>query len=96
MVQRAASGLAMASPAMNQAMGHGAALGLAFLSSFGAGSGMLGLPFMRRGEFSPPTSQSRDMVHPMTAVCLQWSSGWGVVTAAVVVVFLVWIGAGLH
>jgi len=48
MARVASAGLAMASPALNQRMGAGVALEMALLSSFGAGSGMFGLPALQR------------------------------------------------
>ena len=75
----AMTGLAVASPALNQTMGHGAALGLAALSSFGAGSGLFGLPNMQRGMVSVVSSPT---------VYVEWSPAWGVATAAVIAAFL--------
>ncbi len=82
-----ATGLAVAAPAMNQTMGHGAALTLAVASSFGAGSGMLGLPNLQLGigpRGSSPTTY------------LKWSAAWGVVAATVIALFLTFICPGLH
>lgn len=82
-----ATGFAVASPAMNRAMGHGSALALAALSSFGAGSGMFGLPHMggevRGKRVSAPAY-------------LTWSAAWGLVAATVIMAFLIFIGPGLH
>ena len=82
-----AIGLAVASPALNQTMGHGAALGLAAASSFGAGSGMFGLPYMQRGR--APTQSSPSLY-------LKWSSAWGIVAAVVIAAFFFFIGPGLR
>ena len=80
------TGLAVAAPAMYRTMGHGAVIGLAVASSFGAGSGMFGLPNMQRGMASRGFSP---------AVYLKWSAAWGVVAATVIVLFLFCIGPGL-
>jgi hypothetical protein len=72
--------------ALNRTMGHGAAIGLAAASSFGAGFGLLRLPDMQRSmtvKGSPPT------------VYLNWGAAWGVTAALVVVIFLFFIGPGL-
>ncbi len=81
------TGLAVASPAMNQALGRGSALALAALSSFGAGSGIFGLPTIQ-GESVPRGISS--------AVYLTWSAAWGLVAATVIMAFLIFIGPGLR
>ncbi len=81
------TGLAVAAPAMNRAMGHGSALALAALSSFGAGSGMFGLPNLQSTLVA--TGAPR-------AVYLTWSAAWCLVTTAVVLAFLIFIGPGLR
>ncbi len=80
-------GLAVASPAMNQTMRHGAALGLAAVSSFGAGSGMFGIPEMQRAMVLRTSSPT---------VYVNWNATWGVVAAVLIVGFLVFIGPGLR
>ena len=82
-----ATGLAVAAPAMNQAMGRGSALALAALSSFGAGLGMFGLPNTQTELVSRGVSP---------AVYLTWSAGWGLVLATVIMAFLIFIGPGLR
>jgi hypothetical protein len=67
-------------------MGQWAALEMAALSSFGAGSGMFGLPAMQR---ELPSSSS------LRAVYIKWNGVWGVATATVIAVFLFFIGPGL-
>lgn len=81
------TGLAVAAPAMNQAMGRGSALALAALSSLGAGAGMFGLPNMQ-GELV-----SRE-VSP--AFYLTWSAAWSLVALIVTMAFLIFIGPGLR
>jgi hypothetical protein len=84
----AAAGLfACCTGALNQTMGHGAAIGLAAASSFGGGLGLLRLPDMHRGMASNGSSP---------AVYLNWSAAWGVAVAVVIVVFLFYIGPGLR
>ncbi len=73
--------------ALNQITGHPAAIALAVASSFGAGSGMLGLPDMQRGMASRRSSP---------AVYVGWSAAWGVLAATVLVFFLFFIGPGLQ
>jgi hypothetical protein len=73
--------------ALNHTMGHATAIGLAAASSFGGSLGLLRLPDMQRGMPS---------IGPSPAVCLHWSSAWGVAAALVIVVFLVFIGPGLE
>lgn len=78
------SGLAVASPGLNRTVGL---LGLALASSFGAGSGMFGLPPMSRYtslRISPP------------AQYVQWNAAWGAVAGMVVLLFLFCIGPGLR
>ena len=82
-----ATGLAVAAPAMNQAMGRGSVLLLAALSSFGAASGMFGLPNMQSTLVAPPVSP---------AVFLTWSTRWGLVAATTVLAFVRFIGPGLR
>ncbi len=72
---------------MDQTMGHGATIGLAIASSFGAGSGLFSLPNTPRGMASPCGSP---------AVYLQWNAAWGVLAATVIVLFLSFIGPGLR
>jgi hypothetical protein len=72
--------------ALNQTMPHGAAIGLAAASSFGAGLGMLRLPAIQRRMALRP---------PAAGVYFNWSIGWGVAAAVVVVIFLFFIGPGL-
>lgn len=73
--------------ALNQTMGHGAAIGLAAASSFGGGLGLLRPPDMQRGMASKG---------PSPTVYLHWSAAWGVAAAVVIVVFLFFIGPGLE
>jgi len=87
MEHRTAVGLAVASPALNHTMGQWAALEMAALSSLGAGSGMFALPEMQRGMESRGLSP---------AVYLNWSTAWGVATAAVIALFFFFIAPGLH
>jgi hypothetical protein len=72
--------------ALNQTMPHGAAIGLAAASSFGAGLGMLRLPAIQR---------RMALQAPAAGVYLNWSIGWGVAAAVVVMIFLSFIGPGL-
>jgi hypothetical protein len=67
-------------------MPHGAAIVLAAASSFGAGLGMLRLPAIQR---------RMALQAPAAGVYLNWSIGWGVAAAVVVVIFLFFIGPGL-
>jgi hypothetical protein len=82
-----ATGLAVAAPAMSQAMGRGSALALAALSSFGAGSGMFGLPNMQGKLVSREISP---------AVYLARSAAWGLAAATAIIAFLIFIGPGLR
>lgn len=77
--------------ALNEWRGHGAAFGWAVASSFGAGSGMLFLPGMQRGMESTGTSTGSS-----PAIYLEWGVAWGALTAAVIVVFLFYLGPGLR
>ena len=81
-----AGAFACCAGALNQTMGHGAAIGLAAASSFGAGLGMLWLPDMQRGMALSALAPS---------VYLRWSAAWAVAAAVVVVAFLFFIGPGL-
>lgn len=72
--------------ALNQTMGHGAAIGMAAASSFGGGFGLLWLPYMQRGMASKG---------PSPTVYINWNATWGVAAAVVIVVFLLFIGPGL-
>jgi hypothetical protein len=81
-----ASAFACCSGALNRTMGHGAAIGLAAASSFGAGLGMLWLPDL-------PSEKGLDILSP--TVYLEWSAAWGAAAALVVVAFLFFIGPGL-
>ena len=81
------TGLATSAPAMYRAMGHGAAMELALVSSFGAGSGMFGLPGIQhwfRARALPETDY------------LRWSAPWAFLAAAAITLFLVFVGPGLH
>ncbi len=73
--------------ALNRTMEHGAALGFAAASSFGAGSGMFGLP---------PMAQVMVSRGRLPAVYVYRSTAWGVVAAVVLVGFLTFIGPGLR
>jgi hypothetical protein len=73
--------------ALNRTMPHGVAIGLAAASSFGGGVGLVRLPDMQRGMV---------LKAPSPAVYLNWSTAWGVAAAAVVVIFLFFIGPGLE
>ena len=83
----AAGVFACCSGALNQTMGHGAAIGLAAASSFGAGFGLLRLPDMQRGLPSNKTSPAR---------YLTWNAVWGVAGAVTIMLFLFFIGPGLQ
>jgi hypothetical protein len=78
------SGLGVASPGLDRTVGL---VGLALASSFGAGSGLFGLPPMARrgllGNSSP-------------AQYVRWSAAWGIIAGAVFLLFLFKIGPGLH
>jgi hypothetical protein len=87
LAQKAALGLAVASPAMNRTMGHGAALELALVSSFGAGAGLFGLPHMRFWNASRTS---------LPTVYLKRSASWCAVVAAVMAAFLFYIGPGVR
>jgi hypothetical protein len=84
--QKAAPGFAVASPDLNRKLGQGAALGLAALSSFGAGAGVFGLPAMQPGMAKRGTPPAY----------VKWSAAWGVIAAAITALFLVFIGPGLR
>ena len=73
--------------ALNHTMEHGAALGFAVASSFGAGTGLLFLPNVLRGMGSKGRS---------AAASIKWSAGWGVTAAVVVLFFLLFLGPGLE
>ncbi len=78
------SGLPAASPGLNRTVGF---LGLALASSFGAGSGMFGLP---------PMSRARALRISAPAQYVQWSAALGAVAGAVFLLFLFSIGPGLR
>ena len=78
------SGLAVASPGLNRTVGL---LGLALASSFGAGSGMFGLP---------PMSRERSLRISAPAQYVQWSAAWGAIAGAFFLLFLFSIGPGLQ
>jgi hypothetical protein len=71
---------------LNQTMGHGAAIGLAAASSFGAGLGLLRLPDMQRGLILKATSPT---------VYVTWSIAWGIAAAIAIVIFLFFVGPGI-
>lgn len=73
--------------ALNRTIKPGAALGMAAASSFGAGLGMLFLPFMRRDIAAKESS-------PTVYVGLR--TAWVIVAVAVIGVFLFFIGPGLE
>ena len=77
------SGLAVASPGLNRTVGL---VGLALASSFGAGSGMFGLP---------PMSRQRSLSISAPAQYVQWNVPWGAIAGTVVLLFLFIIGPGL-
>ena len=84
----AAIGLfACTTAALNHTMGPHVALGFAAAGSFGSGSGLFGLPTMQRA-LSPPA--------PSQAIYLRWSAAWGILAAAVLALFLFFIGPGLE
>ena len=78
------SGLALASPGVNRT---GGLLGLALASSFGAGSGMFGLPPMSREKSFRISAPGR---------YVQWSAAWGAVAGTVVLLFLFCVGPELR
>ena len=82
----AAGVFACCAGALNRTMGHGAAIGLAAASSFGAAWGILRLPDMQRGMASKGLSPTG---------YLNWSAAWGVAAVVVILVFLLFIGPGL-
>ncbi len=87
-VPYAAAGLfACCTGALNRTMGRGEAIGLAAASSFGAGFGLLCLPFMQYGTPSRKLSQPG---------YLRWSAAWGVVAGVIILVFLFYLGPGLQ
>ena len=73
--------------ALNRTMGQEAAIGLAAASSFGAASGLFGLPALQRGMVSKV---------PSPTIYISWSAAWGVVAAVVILLFLFFIGPGLR
>ena len=77
-------GLATASPGLNRLLGP---IGMAVVSSFGAGSGMFGLPPMVRGAVAGQGSPT---------VPLTWSTTWGVLAGLVLVLFLRYVGPGIQ
>jgi hypothetical protein len=83
----AAGVFACCTGALNKTMGHGAAMGMAVASSFGAGLGILFLPKMQRGMA---------LRGPSPAVSLTWSAAWGLAAAAVTLAFLFFLGPGLE
>lgn len=83
----AAGVFACCSGALNQTMGHGAAIGLAAASSFGAGFGLLRLPDMQRGITPNESSPARN---------LTWNAAWGVAATVTIMLFLFFIGPGLQ
>ena len=78
------SGLGVASPGLSRTVGLA---GLALASSFGAGSGMFGLPPMVHGRFLRNSSPAQ---------YVKWSTAWGTIAGAVFLLFLFSIGPGLH
>jgi len=83
----AAGAFACCGGALNQTMGHGAAIGLAAASSFGAGFGLLRLPDMQRG-MTPKNS--------LPAHYVAWSVAWGGAAALTIALFLFFIAPGLR
>jgi hypothetical protein len=77
------SGLDVASPGLDRTVGL---VGLAMASSFGAGSGIFGLP---------PMAHRRSLRTSSPAQYLRWSAAWGIVAGAVFLLFLCIIGPGL-
>ncbi len=73
--------------ALNHTMGHGAALGFAVASSFGAGTGLLFLPNVLRGMGLKGRSASG---------YVGWNVGWGVAAAVVVLAFVLFLGLGVE
>ena len=83
----AAGCFACCSGALNRTMEPGAALGFAAASSFGAGSGMFGLPGLQRGRAARLS---------LRALYLEWSTLWSIPAAVVIVAFLLFVGPGLQ
>ena len=82
----AAGCFACCSGALNTTMPPGAALGFALASTFGAGSGLFGLPNMQRRPAPPIRS---------APIYLTWSAPWGVAAALVILAYLLFLGPGV-
>lgn len=83
----AAGCFACCSGILNKTMEPGAALGFAAAASFGAGSGMFGLPSLQRGL------AARTSVH---AFYVEWGALWSIAAAVVIMTYLLFIGPGVR
>jgi hypothetical protein len=72
--------------ALNHTMPRGLAVGYAVASSLGAGSGLFGLPALQRG-MHPADVEATSL--------LRWSTGWGVASLLVILLFVFRFAPGL-
>lgn len=82
----AAGVLACCAGALNRTMAPGLALGLAAVSSFGAGFGIVRLPHMQRGTA---------IGAPVLGSYVRWNIGWVVAATVVGATFMFVLGPGL-